>query len=57
MTYGNLYVMNLTEIGKTKGKGWLSFKFPNPVTHKIESKAAYVELHDGLVYGSGAYTH
>jgi hypothetical protein len=52
---GNPYVLNLINIGKTKGKGWLSFKFPDPVTHKIEPKTAYVELYDGLVYGSGVY--
>jgi hypothetical protein len=54
---GNLYVMNLINLAKTKGKGWLSYKFPDPATHKIESKIACVELYDGLVYGSGVYTN
>jgi signal transduction histidine kinase len=52
---GNLYILNLVNIGKIKGQGWLSFKFPNPVTHKIEPKIAFVEKYGNLIYGSGIY--
>ena len=52
---GKFYVMDLVTLGKTQGKGWLAFKFPNPVTRAIEPKVAYVELYDGLVFGSGVY--
>jgi len=52
---GNLYVLNLISIGKTTGQGWLSFKFPDPVTHKIEQKMAYLEKYKDLIYGTGIY--
>jgi len=52
---GKFYISELINIGKTKGSGWLSFRFPNPVTHQVEPKIAYVELSNGLVYGSGIY--
>ena len=52
---GELYVLKLVNLAKTKGGGWLSYQFPNPVNHQIEPKLAYVELYDGLIFGSGIY--
>jgi cytochrome c len=38
------------------GYGWVDYKFPNPVTNKIEDKSAYVEkLGDKYFVGVGVY--
>jgi signal transduction histidine kinase len=49
------YVKNRIALVKAKGNGWQDYKFSNPVTKKIEAKTAYVELHEGLIYGCGIY--
>jgi hypothetical protein len=36
---------------KAKGKGW----YFNQTTKKMEDKRAWVEMHDGYVFGCGAY--
>ncbi len=47
------------EIIKTaleKGTGWVNFKWPNPVSKKVEMKSAYViKVDDNTVCGSGYY--
>jgi signal transduction histidine kinase len=37
------------------GKGWVEYKWPNPVTKTVDPKAGYVEKVDGLIVGSGIY--
>jgi signal transduction histidine kinase len=52
---GVAYVKDRTELVKAKGAGWISYKFPNPVSKKLEKKEAYAELWEGLVFSAGAY--
>jgi len=52
---GVLYVKERIALVKAKGKGWQDYKFSNPVSKKIEAKAAYIELHEGLIFGCGIY--
>ena len=37
------------------GKGWVDFKWPNPVTKAVESKSGYVVRVDDMLVGSGVY--
>lgn len=37
------------------GKGWVEFKWPNPVTKVVEQKSGYVEKVDDMIVGSGIY--
>lgn len=38
------------------GHGWLYYKWPNPITHKIENKASYIEnLGHKYFVGAGIY--
>lgn len=37
------------------GKGWVDFKWPNPVTHAVENKSGYIEKVDNMIVGSGIY--
>ena len=43
------------ELVKAKGKGWQDYKYYNPTTKKMEDKRARAEIHDGYVFGCGAY--
>lgn len=52
---GKQYVKERIDIVKTKGKGWQDYKFPNPISKKIEQKSAYIEKMDNYVIGCGAY--
>ncbi len=52
---GKEYVKERVEIAKTRGKGWQDYKFPNPISKKIEQKTAYIERVDDLIVGCGVY--
>jgi len=41
--------------GFEQGSGWVDFKWPNPVTKRIESKSAYVIHTNDVVCGVGYY--
>jgi signal transduction histidine kinase len=41
--------------GFGEGRGWVHFKWPNPVTKKIERKTAYVIRTNDVVCGVGYY--
>lgn len=46
----------IIKTGMTQGAGWVNFKWPNPVSKKIEVKSAYVvKVDDQAVCGSGYY--
>lgn len=53
---GVYIIKGFVDVAKSKGKGWVDYKWPNPVTKAIEQKSAYVEKVDGdLIIGSGIY--
>jgi signal transduction histidine kinase len=53
---GRLANVEINQLGLTQGSGWLEFRWPNPVTKRIELKAAYVlRVDDHTVCGSGYY--
>ncbi len=54
-TDGHYFVRERLEASKKQSSGWQDFKFFNPVTRKIEPKRQYWEVHDGLVFATGAY--
>jgi signal transduction histidine kinase len=41
--------------GFEEGHGWVDFKWPNPVTKRIENKSAYVIRTNDVVCGVGYY--
>ena len=41
--------------GFEEGRGWVDFKWPNPVTKRIENKSAYVIRTNEVVCGVGYY--
>jgi cytochrome c len=52
---GTFIVKAFVDIGKTKGKGWVDYKWPNPVSKAIEAKSTYIEKHDDVLIGAGIY--
>ncbi|BDU70606.1 hypothetical protein GETHOR_27070 [Geothrix oryzae] len=49
------YMQERIKLAKTKGKGWHEYKYLNPKTGKKETKASYIEVWDGLIFGAGIY--
>jgi cytochrome c len=52
---GKPMVKNFIELAKTKGKGWVDYKWPNPVQHTVESKSTYLEKYEDVLVASGIY--
>lgn len=52
---GKYIIKGFIEVAKSKGKGWVDYKWPNPVTKAVEQKSGYIEKADNLIVGSGIY--
>jgi cytochrome c len=52
---GKFMTREMVEIAKTKGSGWVDYRFKNPKTDEIAPKSTYVELTDELMLGCGFY--
>ena len=50
-----LFIKTMLDVAKSKGKGWVDYKWPHPVTKAIEPKSTYVEKVDDLIVGCGIY--
>ena len=37
------------------GKGWVDYKWPNPVSKAVEAKSTYVERYEDVLVGVGIY--
>lgn len=52
---GKLYNKEMIDLATSKGSGWVDYRWPNPVSHKIEPKSSFVEKAGDYVVGAGAY--
>lgn len=52
---GKFIIKGFIDVANAKGKGWVDYKWPNPVTKAVEQKSGYVEKVDNLIVGSGIY--
>lgn len=52
---GKPFIKDILEIARSRGSGWVDYKYPNPVTNLIETKSSYVEYMEGWVVGCGVY--
>lgn len=53
---GNYLIQQMVRVVKGPGIGWVDYKWPNPLTHKIQDKSAYIEkLGDDYFVGVGIY--
>lgn len=52
---GRMMVKSFIDLAKSKGKGWVDYKWPNPVQKTVESKSTYLEKVDDVLVASGIY--
>jgi hypothetical protein len=52
---GKLIGRELVSVAQGSGEGWVSYKWPNPVSKKIEEKATFVRKVDDFMVLCGAY--
>jgi cytochrome c len=52
---GKLYNKEIIDDAKTKGSGWVDYRWPNPVDKKIEQKSSYIERAGDYVVCAGFY--
>ncbi|HEX7982662.1 MAG TPA: cache domain-containing protein [Duganella sp.] len=52
---GKLITRERIEIAKTKGSGWLEYKWPDPVTKAVQKKSMYVERYEDMTIACGVY--
>lgn len=52
---GKFFMKEMIEVAKSKGKGWVDYKWTNPESKKIEPKTSYIIKVKDLFLGCGAY--
>ena len=52
---GKFFIKEISEVAKTKGKGWVDYKWINPVTGKILEKTTYCQRVGDVYIGCGIY--
>lgn len=53
---GKYLIRELADISNgPSGKGWVDYKWPNPISNKIEDKTSYVEKMGDYFVGVGVY--
>jgi signal transduction histidine kinase len=52
---GVYLIQEMIALAKGPGNGWVDYKWPNPITNKIEDKASYVEKMGDYFVGVGVY--
>lgn len=53
---GKYLIRELIDLANGPGSGWVNYKWPNPVTNKIEDKTSYVEKMGSYFVGVGVYS-
>jgi cytochrome c len=52
---GKLIVQEFISVAKTKGEGWVDYKWVNPVTGKIEAKSTFIKKVGDVIVACGIY--
>lgn len=52
---GKFFIKAFIELAKTKGSGWVDYKWQNPVTKNIEPKSTYLQRYEDYFLGCGIY--
>ena len=52
---GKFFVREFLAVAKSKGSGWVDYKYSNPLDSKIEAKTSYIELYEDHVFCCGTY--
>jgi signal transduction histidine kinase len=54
---GKLFRREILDVAKTKGKGWVDYKFKNPASGKVEAKTSYIYKVGDVTLEAGIYKH
>jgi cytochrome c len=49
------FIKEFLKLGDTAGKGWVDYRWVNPVSKNMETKSTYIEKTEGLIIGCGIY--
>jgi signal transduction histidine kinase len=52
---GKYLIREMIKLSQGAGSGWIDYKWPNPITNKIEDKSSYVEKMGNYFVGVGIY--
>jgi cytochrome c len=52
---GVYLIQEMISLAKGPGSGWIDYKWPNPITNRIEDKSSYVEKMGNYFVGVGVY--
>jgi cytochrome c len=52
---GKYLIREMIDIANGLGSGWIDYKWPNPITNKIEDKSSYIEKMGEYFVGVGIY--
>ncbi len=52
---GKFLIREMVTLANGPGSGWIDYKWPNPITNKIEDKSSYVEKMGDYFVGVGVY--
>ncbi|MCX7816401.1 MAG: cache domain-containing protein [Syntrophales bacterium] len=52
---GKQFLKEIIDVAKSKGKGWVEYKWTNPVSKKVEDKVAYFEKVGDVILVCGYY--
>jgi len=52
---GKYLIREFIEVANGSGSGWVDYKWPNPLTNKIEDKSSYAEKMGDYFVGVGVY--
>jgi signal transduction histidine kinase len=52
---GKFFRKEIQEVAKTKGTGWVDYKYTNPETKKVELKTTYLKKVGDLIICCGIY--
>ncbi len=54
-TNGNAFGLEMADIARKQGNGYVSYTFLNPISKRVEWKTAYFERVDDIIISCGAY--
>jgi signal transduction histidine kinase len=52
---GKYLIREMVKIANNSRSGWIDYKWPNPITNKIEDKSSYIEKMGDYFVGVGIY--
>jgi len=50
---GKYFIQEMAKVAREKGSGWVNYKWPHPITNKIEDKTSHIEKMGDYFVGVG----